>query len=224
MILSEQDEEEMLWANLRIALLASERLCRSAMASRAFTVKRSYLMVLPDVASESERSARAGWRSQCMHQRTAVELNNQRMVFRAPVLCGTVALMICALVLMLGCGEVLSDTPVVDAEAAVAVKGTLRSCLKVAGGLKKTAEGGDVAAEYVHACYDKHFAPMKPVIRAQNSKAALSLEYGFGLLAHAMTDKRADTTMQAVRFADRVDAVLSTLAMPAKPEETTQGP
>jgi len=158
-----------------------------------------------------------------MHQPTVVERNNQGMGFRAPVLCCTVAVMICALVLMLGCSEVLSEAPVVDAEAAVAVKGTLRSCLKVAGGLKKT-EGGEVAAQHVHSCYDKHFAPMKSVIRTQNSKAALSLEYGFGLLAHAMSDKRADTTVQASQLADRVDAVLSTLTMPSAPEETTQNP
>ena len=160
---------------------------------------------------------------QCMHQRTAVERNNQRMDFRASVLCGTVALMICALVLMLGCGEVLNDTPAVDAEAAVAVKGTLRSCLKVAGGLKET-QGGAIAAQHVHACYDKHFAPMRTVIRAQNSKAALSLEYGFGLLAHAMNDKRADTTVQASQLADRVDAVLSTLTIPSTSAQTTQDP
>ena len=140
------------------------------------------------------------------------------MDFRVSVLCGTVALMICALVLMLGCSEVLSNTPEVDAEAAVAVKGTLRSCLKVAGGLQKT-EGGEVAAQHVHACYEQHFAPMKVVIRSQNSKAALSLEYGFGLLAHAMTDERADTATQAAQLADRVDAVLSTLTMPAKPDD-----
>jgi len=145
------------------------------------------------------------------------------MVFRAPVLCGTVAIMICALVLMLGCAEVLNDAPEVDPEAAVAVKGTLRSCLKVAGGLKG-AQGGEVAAQHVHSCYERHFAPMKPAIRAQNSKAALSLEYGFGLLAHAMEDKRADTTLQATQLADRVDAVLATLTMPAKPEETPATP
>ncbi len=145
------------------------------------------------------------------------------MDFRAPVLCGTVAIMICALVLMLGCSEVLNDVPEVGPEAAVAVKGTLRSCLKVAGGLK-TAEGGDVAAQHVHTCYERHFAPMKPVIREQNSKAALSLEYGFGLLAHAMTDKRADTTLQATQLADRVDAVLATLAMPATAQETPTTP
>ena len=223
MVLSEQDEEEMLRANLRIALLASERLC--VCDGLAGFYGEAVVSHGAPRCGQRVRTLRARGAGvpQCMHQRTAVERNNQRMLFRAPVLCGTVALMIWALVLMLGCGEVLSDTPVVDAEAAVAVKGTLRSCLKVAGGLKKT-EGGDVAAEYVHACYDKHFAPMKPVIRAQNSKAALSLEYGFGLLAHAMTDKRADTTMQAAQLADRVDAVLSTLAMPAKPEETTQSP
>ena len=61
----------------------------------------------------------------------------------------------CALVLMLGCGQVLSEAPVVSAEVIVAVKGTLRSCLKVAGGLKKT-EGGEVAAQHVHGCYDQH--------------------------------------------------------------------
>lgn len=158
-----------------------------------------------------------------MHQRTVVERNNQGMGFRVSVLCGTVASMICALVLMLGCGQVLSEAPVVDAEAAVAVKGTLRSCLKVAGGLKET-EGGEVAAQHVHGCYNQHFAPMKTVIRAQNSKAALSLEYGFGLLAHGMTDKRADTTLQASQLADRVDAVLSTLDVPTKTVDAPSTP
>ena len=69
---------------------------------------------------------------------------------------------------------------------------------------------------------------MKAVIRAQNSKAALSLEYGFGLLAHGMTDKRADTTLQASQLADRVDAVLSTLDVLTKtidaPPNSPKGP
>ena len=111
MILSEQDEEEVLWANLRIALLASERLC--VCDGLAGFYGEAVVSHGAPRCGQRVRTLRARGAGvpQCMHQRTAVELNNQRMVFRAPVLCGTVALMICALVLMLGCGEVLSGAP-----------------------------------------------------------------------------------------------------------------
>lgn len=124
--------------------------------------------------------------------------------------------MICALVFVLGCQSVVGSAPEGEAQAVVATKGTLRSCLRVAGGLKKTA-GGAAASAHVQGCYEQHFAPMKAMIREQNSKAALSLEYGFGLLAHAMSNKRADADAHAAQLADRVDAVLASLQLEAPP-------
>ena len=118
--------------------------------------------------------------------------------------------MICALFFLFACdGGLVSDADV-EPETAVAAAGTLRNCLKVASGLKD-AGSGDAAAEHVLGCYDKHFAPMKPVLRAQNQKAALSLEYGFGLLAQEMRQRRGDSRSQADQLSDRVEAVLASI-------------
>jgi len=132
------------------------------------------------------------------------------MGFRLPVLCGTVWSMICALFFLFACEPDFSNEKDVGAEAAVAVAGTLRNCLKVASGLKQSGDG-DTASKHVLMCYEQHFVPMEAVLRAQNRRAALSLEYGFGLLAREMKQSRGDIGQKANQLADRVEAVLATL-------------
>jgi hypothetical protein len=116
--------------------------------------------------------------------------------------------MIGAFWLILACGDGVSDRPGVEAAQAAAT--TLRHCLKVAGGLK-TAGDSETASAHVLACYQDHFVPIAPALRTQNRRAALSLEYGFGLLTHAMTERRSDTAVQAAQLADRVEAVIASL-------------
>ncbi len=132
------------------------------------------------------------------------------MGFLLPVLCGTVWSMICALVFLVACEPDFSNEREVGAEAAVAVAGTLRNCLKVASGLKQSGDG-DTASKHVLMCYEKHFVPMETVLREQNRRAALSLEYGFGFLAREMKQSRGAIGQKAEQLADRVEAVLATL-------------
>ena len=108
----------------------------------------------------------------------------------------------------------MSDRPGVEAVQAAAT--TLRHCLKVAGGLK-TAGDAEAASAHVLACYRDHFVPIAPALRTQNRRAALSLEYGFGLLAHAMTERRSDTAIQAEQLADRVESVIASLPQDPAP-------
>ena len=93
--------------------------------------------------------------------------------------------MIRALVFMLGCSGGLSPSETADGGVAIAAAPTLRNCLKIAGGLKDSGDGAAASAQ-VLSCYDDHFLPMLPIVRDQNRRAALSLEYGFGLLAHCL--------------------------------------
>jgi hypothetical protein len=118
--------------------------------------------------------------------------------------------MICALFFLFACDRGLVSETEVEPKSAVAAAGTLRNCLKVASGLKDAGDR-NAAAEHVLGCYEKHFAPMKPVLRAQNQKAALSLEYGFGLLAQEMRERRVDGGSQADQLSDRVEAVLASI-------------
>lgn len=126
--------------------------------------------------------------------------------------------MIRALVFMLGCNGGLSSSEKADGGVAIAAAPTLRNCLKIAGGLKDSGDGAAASAQ-VLSCYDDHFLPMLPIVRDQNRRAALSLEYGFGLLAHSMTQRRSDTTVRAEQLADRVDAVVASINLPADPIE-----
>ena len=123
----------------------------------------------------------------------------------------------CAVWLIFACGsgveKQLSTANVVGAAT------TLRHCLKVAGGLKSAGDG-EAAAVQVLSCYDHYFVPMVPTLRADNPRAALSLEYGFGLLAHAMTKGRSDTSIQAGQLADRVEAVVDSLSFVAEPPQS----
>ena len=120
--------------------------------------------------------------------------------------------MICALFILISCDGVPStgSEPAAGPAVALASAPKLRNCLKVAGGLKTSGDGA-AASEQVLACYEKHFAPMKAVVRERNERAALSLEYGFGRLARAMTVKGDDVGQQAEQLADRVEAVLASL-------------
>ena len=67
------------------------------------------------------------------------------------------------------------------------------------------------ASEHVLSCYEKHFSPLEPALREHNRRATLSLEYGFGVVSHAMTRRRGDPGEAAVVLADRVESVLETL-------------
>ena len=80
------------------------------------------------------------------------------------------------------------------------------------------------ASDHVLSCYDQHFAPLESALRDHNRRATLSLEYGFGVVAHAMTRRRGDPGAAAVVLADRVESVLETLPKsptnaPAEPEK-----
>ena len=144
-----------------------------------------------------------------IHERTAVQRNHHRVGFRTSVLCATVTVMIWALMIIFSCEAVQGSDPVSPVQAA-ANTDTLRNCLTVAGGLR-TQDQHDAAVKQVYYCYEKHFAPMEPMLRAQNEKATMSLEYGFGVLATNMNKRGGDPVSQAIQLADRVEAVIDSL-------------
>jgi len=72
------------------------------------------------------------------------------------------------------------------------------------------------ASEHVMDCYNQHFAPLEPTLRAHNRRATLSLEYGFGVVADSMTRRRSEPAVAANMLADRVESVLASI--PTSPE------
>ena len=72
------------------------------------------------------------------------------------------------------------------------------------------------ASAHVLNCYEQHFAPLEPTLREHNRRATLSLEFGFGLLARTMSQRRGEPTVAASMLADRVESVLDSI--PTEPE------
>lgn len=132
--------------------------------------------------------------------------------------------MLCAFLLIFAC-SIQEETPSeVGADRLVNSGGAIRNCLRVASGLHVQGDRS-AASDHVLSCYEQHFAPLEPSLRAHNRRATLSLEYGFGVVSHAMTRRRGDPGAAAVVLADRVESVLETLptnptVAPIEPETT----
>lgn len=124
--------------------------------------------------------------------------------------------MIWALMIISACGVVEEPAESVSPVEAAATADTLRNCLTIAGGLR-AQERNDAAVEQVYTCYDRHFAPMEPMLREKNRRATMSLEYGFGVLAVNMGKRRGDPIAEAVQLADRVEAVIDSVQSNAAP-------
>lgn len=150
-----------------------------------------------------------------IHERTVVQRKHHKVGFRTSVLCATVSVMIWALMIIFGCDAVQGTDSVSPVQAA-ATTDTLRNCLTVAGGLR-TQDQQDAAVKQVYHCYEKHFAPMEPMLRAQNEKATMSLEYGFGVLATNMNKRGGDPVSEAIQLADRVEAVIDSVQAAPSP-------
>ena len=118
--------------------------------------------------------------------------------------------MLRAFLLILACSTSGEPPPEVGAERLVNSGSAIRNCLRVASGLHVQGDRS-AASDHVLSCYDQHFAPLEPALRDHNRRATLSLEYGFGVVAHAMTRRRGDPGAAAVVLADRVESVLETL-------------
>lgn len=124
--------------------------------------------------------------------------------------------MIWALTIISACGVVEEPAESVSPVEAAATADTLRNCLTIAGGLR-AQDRNDAAVEQVYTCYDRHFAPMEPMLREKNRRATMSLEYGFGVLALNMSKRRGDPIAEAVQLADRVEAVIDSVQSDAQP-------
>ena len=118
--------------------------------------------------------------------------------------------MVWALWIIFSCDAVQNNAEPVSPVQAAATADTLRNCLTIAGGLR-TQNQNDAAVTQVYYCYDRHFAPMEPMLREQNERATMSLEYGFGVLAASMKTQRGDPISEAVQLADRVEAVIDSV-------------
>ena len=126
-----------------------------------------------------------------------------------------------ALAIIVGCGTGSGTETEVSPQRAAATADTLRNCLKIAGGLH-SQDKLDAAVDQVYGCYEGHFAPMEPLLRAQNRRATLSLEYGFGRLAVNMGKRRGDPAGEAEQLSDRVESVIASVqptnaGLPATP-------
>ena len=133
--------------------------------------------------------------------------------------------MLCAFLLIFACSTQEDSPPEVGTDRIVNSGGAIRNCLRVASGLHVQGDRA-AAANHVLSCYEQHFAPLEPSLRAHNRRATLSLEYGFGVVSHAMTRRRGDPSEAAVVLADRVESVLETLPTnptiaPTQTESTT---
>ena len=118
--------------------------------------------------------------------------------------------MMWALLILFSCDAVQNSAEPVSPVQAAATADTLRNCLTIAGGLR-AQDQSDAAVTQVYYCYDRHFAPMEPMLREQNERATMSLEYGFGVLASNMKKRRGDPVSEAVQLADRVEAVIDSV-------------
>ena len=118
--------------------------------------------------------------------------------------------MIWALAILTGCAAVSEPEAEVSPVQAAATADTLRNCLTIAGGLRAQEEH-DAAVRQVYTCYERHFAPMEGMLREQNNRATMSLEYGLGVLAVNMGKKRGDPIAEAIQLADRVEAVIDSV-------------
>jgi hypothetical protein len=127
----------------------------------------------------------------------------------------------CAFWFILACGP--TDAKPQSVQRVQVVATTLRYCLRVAAGLKSKGDNAGAIA-HVRACYQRHFVPMAPTLRARNPKATLSLEYGFGLLGHTMGKRQADSAALADQLADRVEAVVASLVVVELPQAQDSPP
>jgi hypothetical protein len=133
--------------------------------------------------------------------------------------------MVRAFLLISACTLVPEPAPVVSADRVSESGGAIRNCLRVASGLR---EQGDREASSAHvlACYEKHFTPLEPTLREHNRRATLSLEFGFGLLALSMSQRRGEHVVAAGMLSDRVESVLASIPKSAvsTDEEVKQTP
>ena len=116
-----------------------------------------------------------------------------------------------AFLIIVGCSELEPEDAPVTLVRAIASVGPIRNCLKVAGGLysQDKLEG---AVTQVHTCYEEHFTPLEVLLREHNRRATLSLEYGFGALAVSMGKRNSGADAQAEQLADRLEAVIDSIA------------
>jgi hypothetical protein len=155
---------------------------------------------------------------QCIHQRTAVEANNQQVGFRVSFVSCTVRLMLRAFLLISACMLVSEPAPTVSADRASESGGAIRNCLRVASGLREQGDR-EGASAHVLTCYEQHFVPIESTLREHNRRATLSLEFGFGLLARSMSQRRGEPMVAAGMLSDRVESVLASIPKEAKLDE-----
>ncbi len=116
-----------------------------------------------------------------------------------------------AFLIIVGCSELKPGDAPVTLVRAIASIGPIRNCLKVAGGLHSQGKL-DGAVTQVYTCYEDHFTPLEVLLREHNSRATLSLEYGFGALAVSMGRRNSRADVQAGQLADRLEAVIDSIA------------
>jgi hypothetical protein len=116
-----------------------------------------------------------------------------------------------AFLIIVGCSELESGDAPVTLVRAVASVGAIRNCLKVAGGLY-SQDKRESAVTQVYTCYEEHFTPLEGLLREHNSRATMSLEYGFGALAVSMGQRNSRAEAQAEQLADRLEAVIDSIA------------
>jgi len=128
-----------------------------------------------------------------------------------------------AFLIIVGCSEIgSSDAPVTLVRAVASVE-PIRNCLKVAGGLHSQDKYESATAQ-VHTCYEEHFTPLETLLREHNRRATLSLEYGFGTLAVSMSRPNTDADSKANQLADRLEAVIDSIAATASPNSGAVAP
>ena len=128
-----------------------------------------------------------------------------------------------AFLIIVGCSGVEPGGAPVTLVRAVGSIGPIRNCLKVAGGLY-SQDKLDVAVTQVNTCYEEHFTPLEALLREHNSRATLSLEYGFGTLAVSMGQPNSGADTQAEQLADRLEAVIDSIAASESPQSTELAP
>jgi len=118
--------------------------------------------------------------------------------------------MLRAFLLISACTLVPEPAPEVSTDRVSESGGAIRNCLRVASGLREQGDR-EGASAHVLTCYEQHFSPIEPTLREHNRRATLSLEFGFGLLARTMSQRRGEHTPAAAMLSDRVESVLASL-------------
>jgi hypothetical protein len=118
--------------------------------------------------------------------------------------------MLSAFLLISACTLVPEPAPGVSVVRVSESGGAIRNCLRVASGLREQGDR-EGASAHVLTCYEQHFSPIEPTLREHNRRATLSLEFGFGLLARSMSQRRGEHVVAAGMLSDRVESVLASL-------------